>query len=581
VDASVTRRGEWILAAVLLLAFACQCVAFVRANSQTYDEALTLASGALLLRGGPDVDGEHPPLARVLAALPIELLHAPRLDLDGWRARREGGFALGYRFLFEGGVPHEELLNLGRAPLVVLAILLVALVGLFAARLFGARAGLLAFALAAFDPNLVAHGSLASHDAPLALFTTLALFAMAEFFARPRPAMLVLVGIATGLALVTKFSGLLLVVAVVAAFAVQAFTMGGLATVGFDEGQAPRRRSARAMVHAAGNLALVLGLALLVVRVSYGARGYGSYVDGVRAQLTHQSNGHPAFFLGKISTDGWLAYFPVALALKSPPLTLGLSVASIVAFRRGAPFGRAGLAVLLPAAVFLLALLFVRVDVGVRYALPVLPLLIVAAARVATFSLHRNFVVALGLGLLHHGAAAIRIAPHDLAFFSDLAGGASRGRRYLSDSNLDWGQDLGTLATWAGRVRPARLYLSYFGTASPEAYGVVYQPAPNGCPHSPPWVPRPADSGGRGEFLAVSVMNAQGVFLRNHDAYLWLAERTPVADLGHSIAVYDITRDAGAHRALARLYSGDGLEAFSASEMARAAAIDHSFDTAP
>jgi len=576
------RRAPVLLVALLLLEFTIQCVAFVRANSQTYDEGVTLASGAILLRGGPDFNAEHPPLARVAAATPIEIFRPPHIDIPRWMARGESGFGLGRDFLYEGGVPHGELLALGRAPMVLAAIALVGLVGLFAFRLWGLRAGLLALALAAFDPNLVAHGSLASHDGLLTLFVTLAAFGVAEVFRRPRSIMLVLVGLAMGLALVTKFSGLMVVGFVALAFVAQALVLGGIPLLVLEAEPPPR--GPKALAHAAGNLVVVLLVALLVVRLTYGARGVSGYLIGVRAQMDHQAVGHPAFFLGEISSRGWLAYFPVAIALKAPPLLLLLAAVSIALHRRGAPFGYARFAVLLPALLMIGVFVLTRVDIGIRHALPLFPLLAVAGSRVATFTLppdlpnlgerlphvSRGLAVGLALGLTHHVVAAIRIAPHDLAFFSDLAGGPARGQRYLADSNLDWGQDLGTLAAWAQQQRPAHLSLSYFGTASPEAHGIVYEPAPTSCPHPAPWRPLPADPDGHGDFLAVSAMNAQGVFFRDHDAYRWLAERTPVAQLGYSIAVYDLSHDADAHRQLARLYRASGMTDFAELELARA-----------
>jgi hypothetical protein len=568
------RHTPHLMAALLLVAFALQCVAFARANSQTYDEGVTLASGSLLLRGGPDVNGEHPPLARVLAALPIELLDPPRLDVERWRAMNESAFGLGRQFLYEGGVPHETLLRLGRAPMVLCAIVLVSLVGLFASRLWGPRAGLMALALAAFDPNLIAYGSLASHDGPLALFVLMAVFGIAEFFVRPGSGTLVAIGLATGCALLTKFSGVWVVGIVVVALATQAVAVGGIATTWL--GEEPPRRGARALAHAAGNIVVPLLVALLVVRLAYGARGVEGYVSGVRMQLAHQAQGHRAFFLGAVSTSGWAAYFPVAIAVKSPPLLLVLTGVSVVLFRRGAAFGNARFTVLLPASLIMVTLLFARVDIGVRYALPVLPLLMLAAARIATFSFPRGALIALAVGLLHHVTAAIRIAPHDLAFFSDVVGGPSQGHRYLADSNLDWGQDLGMLARWARQTRPAHLSLAYFGTASIEAHGIVYEPAPNSCPH-PPSRTLPNDPDGHGDFLAVSEMNAQGVFFENTHVYGWLAERTPVARFGYSIAVYDISRDAAAHRELARLYGLYGPASFANLELARAAAVDEPF----
>ena len=56
-------------------------------------------------------------------------------------------------------------------------------------------------------------------------------------------------------------------------------------------------------------------------------------------------------------------------------------------------------------------------------------------------------------------AAAVRIAPHNLAFFSDAVGGPGRGHRYLADSNLDWGQDIRTL--YSGF--PVDLFVLLFG----------------------------------------------------------------------------------------------------------------------
>jgi hypothetical protein len=51
--------------------------------------------------------------------------------------------------------------------------------------------------------------------------------------------------------------------------------------------------------------------------------------------------------------------------------------------------------------------------------------------------------------------------------------------------------------------------------------------------------------------LAISEMNVQGVFFREPNPYAWLETRTPIAVLGHSIRVYDVTQDEEAKRFLA------------------------------
>ncbi len=559
------KRSLIAVAALLLGSFAAQCVAFVRANGQMYDEALNLAAGVLFLRNSKvDVNPEHPPLAKALAALPVVALESPAVDVDAWRADRDT-FALGRRFLYEGGVPHARLLLLGRLPMVALAVALVALTGAWALRLFGPGAALLALALAAFDPNLVAHGSIIGHDAPLALFATLAFFALGEHFERPHAKWLALAGVATGLALVTKFTGLIVLAAALASIASRALAGAVL------------EHRVRAVVTSARSAAIVAGVAFVVVGIFYASHGYLAYARGVYAQVHHQAAGHRAFFLGEVSSSGWAMYMPVALALKVPPLTVALFAVSLAVPRRGARLDRAMHVAVVPLAAMFVAFASIRVDIGVRYAAPLFPLLIVLASRVATMAppLPRPGALALAVGLGHHAIAAVRVAPHDVAFFSDAVGGPARGHLYLSDSNLDWGQDVQALGEWNKRTRPRRLYLSYFGTASPEAYGVEgYQPAPNGCGNPSPPRGGVGGTGEGGEFLAVSEMNEQGVLFEDPRAYAWLRTRSPVASLGHSIDVFDITKDAGAHRALAALYTRYGPAALAPAELARAGAIE-------
>lgn len=567
------KRLRLCLVAALLLGFVLQTLAFARANGQTYDEGVTLAAGLRLLEtGADDVNLEHPPLAKVLVALPVRLFAAPRLDVAASRARGESGFGLGRELLYASGVSHQRLLALGRAPMVLLATLLVGLIGLVAHRLWGWRAGLLALALAAFDPNLVAHGGLMGLDLPLTLWFTACLFCLNELLHTRRWPWLLPAGLAGGLMLATKHSGPLLLAA--AALGLLAAALAGAKVVAWWDPEAEPPTRARALLHALGGALLLGGVALLVVRLAVGRAGYEPYLVGIRAQLAHQGHGHPAFLLGEISRAGWASYFPLALLMKLPPLTLLLALGSLLWFRRGAALGTALPLVLLPALGFFASLLFARINIGVRYALPLWPLLIVLGARVATLPLPKWSRAVVALGLAHHLVAAWRIAPHDLAFFSDLVGGPSRGKRYLADSNLDWGQDVSTLGRWlAAREPPRRLYLAYFGSADPHAWGVSYFPAPSSCPHPAPWRRAPEPVSGR-ELLAVSAMNEQGVFFSDPSAYAWLAAREPVAVLGWSISVWDVTDDLAAHRQLLGMYERFGPAELVAEQRERVRALE-------
>ncbi len=577
-DAASGKKVRWrdgrvamaVLALGLVVAFLLQCLAFAGANGQTYDEGITLAAGLRLLETGrDDFNLEHPPLGKIMVAWPVRQFASPHLDVAAWAARGESGFGLGRDLFYDSGVDYQRLLWLGRTPVIAMAVLLVILIGAFAARLWGLAAGLLAAALAAFDPTLVAHGSLISLDMPLTLWVTAGFFCVSESMRSRQPAWLLLTGIFAGLAAATKHSGPIFVAMMCVALGTRALHTGD-PRPWWNTAPLTRSRT-RALLYAATNALLVCAVAALVVRIVMGGAGWEPYLVGIRAQLRHQDVGHPAFFLGSLSHTGWVSYFPVALVMKLPPVTLVLAGISVIAFARGAAWARGVSAVAVPLGLLLVSLLFAHVNIGVRYALPLWPLIILVAARAATFR-RPAFLPVQALVLIaavQHPLAALRIAPHDLAFFSDLVGGPSHGQRYLADSNLDWGQDISTLGRWLeAHGQPRRLYLSYFGTADPRAYGIRYRPAPNACPHLAPWTSDPEPATGR-ELLAVSVMNLQGVFFADVKAYAWLESRQPEAVLGYSILVYDITDDPDAHSALARMYERFGPIERAAEERAR------------
>jgi hypothetical protein len=268
----------------------------------------------------------------------------------------------------------------------------------------------------------------------------------------------------------------------------------------------------------------------------------------------------------------------VAFLIKTPVGSLALVAAGLLFPRKGKALGRRDvLFLIVPVLIFAAVLLRTRINIGLRYALPIYPFLFVLAARVATFPLRRWVgVLVLGIPLAWTAISAFRIAPHHLAYFNELVGGPEQGYRYLSDSNIDWGQDLRGVRDFLEREKVEMVYLSYFGTAPPEAYGIRYQYLPHLLPSFfpredsiellPPKTPR--------ELLVISVTNLHGTYLTRSDQYHWLLERTPIARIGYSIFVYDLTGDAAAHVHLARVYLSDERPAAALVALRKALALD-------
>jgi hypothetical protein len=149
----------------------------------------------------------------------------------------------------------------------------------------------------------------------------------------------------------------------------------------------------------------------------------------------------------------------------------------------------------------------------------------------------------------------LRIAPHHLAYFNEFVGGPDQGYRYLSDSNLDWGQDLKGVKAYIDEKEIATIYLSYFGTASPSYYGIRYQYVPPG--YNLEW-PQPSDKVPESELrkiLAISVFNLQDVYHPDKPLFRWLWRREPVAKIGYSIFVYDLSNDPDGMARLKETYS--------------------------
>jgi Dolichyl-phosphate-mannose-protein mannosyltransferase len=535
----------------LLLGFLAQCVVLVRGYAPTYDEAMHVAAGySYLARRDFRLEPQNPPLLKILFASPIFLTQRLPFEppAEQWRAAAE--FPIGQSFLYGSRLSADWMLALARIPNVLLGVLLLLVVGWWASRLWGLWAALVTVTLTALDPTVVAHSSLVTTDTGASLFFLLTLYLLWEHARSRWPWYLIGAGVAMGLALGSKYSNVVLPPIVAIVIFGEALFVRDPAPLG--------RRLARAT----RTLFVVLVLPFAVIPMSCLFCGLSPWWSGFLKFLALGSAGVPSFFLGQYSSNGWWAYFPVAFLIKTPVGSLVLILASFVMARRGAPLGRReALFLLVPVIVVFAAMTQARINIGVRHVLPVYPLLFVLAARVATIRLGPAWLMPLlvTLSLALAAASALRVAPHQLAYFNELVGGPARGHRYLSDSNLDWGQDLKRLGAFMDREGVPILYLSYFGTAPPAYYGIRYQYVPGSWPLEwPPPADRVPDDLPR-KLLAISVSNLQEVQTHSYPLFTWLRMLRPAARIGHSIHIYDLTGDTDALRALGETYRKVGL----------------------
>ncbi|HUD71030.1 MAG TPA: glycosyltransferase family 39 protein, partial [Dongiaceae bacterium] len=201
----IPKRVAGLVLVVALGAFTALALGTARAKSATFDEVKHVPAGYMFLRAGDyRLDLDNPPLARMIAALPL-LVTPVRVDTEdpAWRESRPWWF--GHRFLYEWN-DADALLVRSRGAITVVAIGLILAIFFWSRTLFGPAAAALASVLAAFSPDLVAHGSLATTDLVLATFFFLTVLACERLFVRATPGKVAATGIALGAALASKYS---------------------------------------------------------------------------------------------------------------------------------------------------------------------------------------------------------------------------------------------------------------------------------------------------------------------------------------------------------------------------------------
>ncbi len=464
-----------------------------RGDSLSIDEPIHILAGYFQVsRLAAVYNIEHPPLAKELAGL--ALLSLP-LDPPAEPGKPWNRFPpITRRFLFENGVPADRLIAAARAPFLALWALLLCLVFQAARSRCGNAPALFALALAALDPNLLAHAGVVHTDLGAAVGFFASVLAWDAARRRPSVGRFVLASLCLGLALAMKFSAVLL------------FPILLLQCLVADDRSSSLRRPGLGRVLL--SLAAVVAGALLTVLALYALVTYrlnsevqrqilegmlaplsprltrallwlaqrskplAHYFGGLVYVLRQDSTGEGLTYLfGRVSS-GSPSYFFVAFAVKSAPAMLAVTALLAAGLARQSSAARrcAGL-LLLPVAVLFVASVRTSYNVGIRHLLPVYPFLALAGAEVfaeAWHARHRHGRARAAAWLLAvlplSGIAEICLVhPHELSYFNALAGGPAGGRRVLSDSNADWGLDLKRLAAELARRGVVDPTVVYFG----------------------------------------------------------------------------------------------------------------------
>jgi Dolichyl-phosphate-mannose-protein mannosyltransferase len=392
---------RWRVLLALIVVFTLGRIAMThRVFSQTVDEASHLIAGYdILTKRAYTTDLHHPPLARVLFALPFLGEPDP--------AQPEGDLSRGTVLLLRNDRYTQ---NLAQARMPNLLFVAIAVIGIayWTRHLFTPGAGLLAALIFASLPPVLAHGGLATTDMALTATFIVALYAFTLVLEDATWPRTIALGVAIAAGLLAKYSFLVY------------FPACALVLL------AVRRRFPFA------KLVWALSIAVVLVWIAIPPQYFLAGLESVREQTRHAPRG---FLFGEFREGGWWYYFPVALFFKTPIPFLLLAALGL----------RRCLELALLAAVILGIAMTSSINIGVRHVLPIYaPLAICAAVAIRIRWLNIALVawLAVGSAFAH---------PDSLAWFNAFAG--REPYRILNDSNFDWGQDALRLVRYARREK--------------------------------------------------------------------------------------------------------------------------------
>jgi hypothetical protein len=484
---AVERRWDWVWLVVCGVASSAWCISASTQIGATFDEPGYLARGLEFWRTGnhaAQLKLGTMPLPMDLASLPLyvsERLQGAQLDFRGDDLR--------------AALPWARAVTLGFWWLLLTYVLLAG------RRLAGSWAARIAVALVACEPCFLAHACLATSDVAV----TACLMALVYHFQIGRAGQWIwrvgVPGIWLGVALLSKASALafgplcLGVVELERLVRTRAWATSAneLTISRFRWLVTPIRPFLRELVQM-GTIAMVLTFvycgsdwetqasfvkwahqlpegpaATATVWVADHLCIFPNAGDGLVRQIGHNLRGHPVYLFGETNARAIWYYFPLALSVKlSLPLLLLPLV--LAALRPRSLLNWACLA----AGCLLVYSLNCRVQIGIRFMLPLVALAIIglSAAVVETWRAHasswsrRALKVLVSGGIAWTSIAAIAVWPNGLCYSNEIWGGTPNGYRYLSDSNYDWGQGLHELARWRDANDVEVLDVWYFGTDS-------------------------------------------------------------------------------------------------------------------
>jgi len=454
----------------------------------------------------------------------------------------------------------DYILLITRIPIALVSLLLSFYIYKWAKELYGKKAGLFALLLYAFEPTILAHSSFTTTDIVAVAFMFIAIYYLWRYDNQQTKTRLAIAGVTLGLALLTKYSALILV-PLTFAFLIYKYHKN---------------------IREINTWKIIVGyfsIAFLIVWASYGFQfstisneihskekamnfidkkysGFTkeviitgmnipipatTYIGGLGYNVYHSAVGHYNYFFGEVSLEAKWYYHPIIFLSKSPiPLLIILAILiSGIIYKKKTIKWKDEKYLIIPIIVYLIFLWFIiNLNLGLRHSLPIYPFMFVLASSIISFKFKASkgktiYKIVLTMMIIWYIVEALFILPHNLSYFNEFVG-SENGWLYFADTDVDWG---GYEVKEVGKyVRSNNITDFKFTLSLVNEYARAYID-PN-LLGDKDWEIIPGCKPKNGIYVATT---SQLTLLGNRECYKWLLNYSPVDKIGYSMFIYNIT----------------------------------------
>jgi len=594
---------DFLFLTILLTTIYILGITSITEKSVVYDEPSYLGLGYYIIKTQnfmTDIIISHPPLSYYINSIPFYIL-----DITG-NLPEENVFSTtekailcyrdkksvdcfdcqylkyAHKFLYSDDYKGFNILYFSRITMLTLLLLTCLYFYVFTKKYFGFETSCILTTLLAFNPNILAHSRLVTIDITVLCFNFISFYYFVGFIEKKNLKNAVKTGLSLGLALITKVTNWYLI-AVYLLLIIALLTQRGIKVI-------KKRDKPIFITKDLVSIIIILSITIFVINSAYffneitydSFTRYGlldeyigsNFIKNIAYKIPIPISDYYIFLLDTMqhrSTSNRytshlknyinsnqdnkfrIQYWTTTILIKTPEASLILGIISILVYihiitskittindqRKKLLFY-----IIINISIFLIILIKVKILIGIRLILLIFPYIFLLFGEPIRYLLSYNNKTRIIIYILTIASimpAAI-YHPHYISYFNQLIGGPENGYKYLTDSDIDWGQDIKGLKKYMDENEIKTIKLSYWGREELSETDLNFEPLPFCAKYNGGTYPTGIKCGPVTGRIAISVNNLIGRF-NDPFCYVWLQRYEPDEYIGYSILIYNLTEE--------------------------------------